>query len=688
MPALAQEAETGDAPAPDPVEVPSADPQQEESAAGDREIFTPADFARYAPRNALDMLREVPGFQIQGEDRERGLGTASGNILINGERFTSKSTSARDQLSRIPADSVVRIEIVDGATLDIPGLRGRVANIVSNTTGGGLAGQFRWQPQFSTGPANPRLTQGEVSVSGARGPVDFTIALANDNFYGGSQGDVTIVDALGVVDRRVNKEKGFSNSPRLSGVFRVGLGGDASATLNLSYNRHWFDQEEFEYRVGSALPRLSDAFDSSNRRREYEIGGEVVFGVGPGRLKLIALDTAQTSDFTTEALFLRAGQADAGTRFTRMSDEGERIGRAEYNWAMLGGDWQLSGEAAFNRLDQESALAVLDESGAFIDVPFPGASGGVREDRYQAVLSYGRVLTDRLSMQVTAGGEYSTIAQTGSAALSRTFKRPKGSLALAWAASDTLDLNLSLARKVGQLDFDDFLASVNLSDDNQNAGNNELRPEQSWDVELEATRDFGEWGSATLTGFARRITDFITIIPVGDAGGESRGNIDSAEAYGARLSATVQLVPMGFTGAKLDVEALWEESDLLDPVTGFSRRFDGDKYREIELELRQDVPGSDWAWGAEYRRTKFGNYYRVAEFGFDYRVPQFGAVYLEHKDVWGMTVKGRLGNLFDSGSLLRREVFAGPRSDGVLLFTEDRFRKIGLVAEFAVSGSF
>ena len=56
-------------------------------------VFTLTDFERFAPRNALDMLNRVPGFSIQGQDEEegRGLGQASTNVLINGQRLSSKS---------------------------------------------------------------------------------------------------------------------------------------------------------------------------------------------------------------------------------------------------------------------------------------------------------------------------------------------------------------------------------------------------------------------------------------------------------------------------------------------------------------------------------------------------------------------------------------------------------------------
>src|SRR5436190_23747117 len=76
-------------------------PTATESAQG-RRTYTPADFARFAPRNALDMLNNVPGFSIDAGDTERrGLGQATSNVLINGQRYSGKSTSVLTELQRI-----------------------------------------------------------------------------------------------------------------------------------------------------------------------------------------------------------------------------------------------------------------------------------------------------------------------------------------------------------------------------------------------------------------------------------------------------------------------------------------------------------------------------------------------------------------------------------------------------------
>src|SRR5690606_5787992 len=136
---------------------------------------------------------------------------------------------------------------------------------------------------------------------------------------------------------------------------------------------------------------------------------------------------------------------------------------------------------------------------------FPGATGGVTEDRYETILTHNRTLAKGLTLQLGGGGEYSKLVQTGPGGLTREFWRPKGSLTLGWTAMTGLDLSFKLARTVGQLSFGDFLASVDLAGENGNAGNARLVPEQAWEAEFEVKKNLRDWGSATLRLYARHI---------------------------------------------------------------------------------------------------------------------------------------------------------------------------------------
>ena len=685
--AWGQDGATGSAPPPDPVEVPPQ--EQPASNAAAREVYTPEDFARFAPRNALDLIEQVPGFNIdRGGGGGRGFGQAQENLLVNGERISSKSTSTADRLSRIAVENVVRIEVVDGATLDIPGLSGRVANII--VTRGGASGQFEWRPGFSLGESRLNPFEGEVSLTGALVGVDYTLALENRAFARGQRGPVVITDALGTTDIRENAQLDRFNRPSLSGAFAFEPAPGLAVNLNLSGGIEIYRARESEIRrQGQPLPDLSETYRTVSDEWFYEFGGDIAFALGPGQLKLIALEAFEHKDRTDRSLIVTDPLADSGSQFRRTADIGERIGRAEYGWGMWGADWQLSGEAAYNRLDQVGALFIYDPLVEdYVAIDFPEGAGGVREDRYEGLLSSGFPVTDTLTLQLIGGAEYSTIAQTGSNALSRSFLRPKGSVLAAWAPAEGLDVSLEIARRVGQLDFGDFLASVNLDRDQANAGNNRLRPQQSWELELEAAKDFGRWGSATLTLFDQYIEDLVLIVPV-DGGGAARGNIDSAHRYGAGLTGTLEMEPLGWRGAKLDARLAWENSRLDDPVTGFARRFDEIDPFDIELNLRHDVPETPFAWGARFRDRSRAANYRVTEIFFNYRPSTDFGVFVEHKDVAGMTARFDISNIPDGAYVLDRTVFSDRRGEDVpVLFTESRRRFAGPSVQLRLSGSF
>lgn len=61
----------------------------------------------------------------------------------------------------------------------------------------------------------------------------------------------------------------------------------------------------------------------------------------------------------------------------------------------------------------------------------------------------------------------------------------------------------------------DARASVDLNDGQANAGNPDLAPAQTWELEVEAVRDLGAYGSTTLRAYRQRIDDIVDTIPIG-----------------------------------------------------------------------------------------------------------------------------------------------------------------------------
>ncbi|ASP31767.1 hypothetical protein CHH26_12840 [Qipengyuania flava] len=667
------------------------DDQQPAPAAanGDAQVFEPAYFAQFAPRNALDMVDRIPGFSISGgnDQGQRGLGQATQNVIVNGERLSSKSESVRDQLRRIPATDVVRIEILDGNATSIPGLTGQVANVVY--TSNGASGQFEWTTGFRPHNTEAQLFGGEISVIGSSGALDYTVSLSNENNRFGADGPVSITDRDGaLIESQYSKLSGKFDNPKISTAFSYDFGGDVTANLNLSYGSDFFSRKEPETAIDSAgVTRTREALVEEDGP-EYELGGDIQFPFGPGSLKLILLERFERDNYSSSVIDrLSDDSPPRGFRFEQTNGAGERIGRLEYDWKLRGADWQLSGEAAFNRLDRRSRLFELAPGGEFVQLAFPQGNGGVTEDRYDASLSISRSLSSTLSVQVIGAMEFSTIEQTGFAANSRSFKRPKGSFAATWKPRDDFDISVTLAKRVSQLSFGDFLASVSLNNDNQNGGNNELVPYQSYNVEIEANKTFGAWGSLKLEARKAWFEDFIDWFPL-PGGGEARGNIGDADRLHLQANATINLDPLGFRGARVDLEVVKRDMNVIDPFTGLNRPFSYDQEGSFEIDFRHDIPGTDWAWGANLDHFDQAPYARRFEIGREWEGKVFGSLFIEHKDVLGLTVRARANNLLGARDYFQRTVFDGPRPEGAVRFEEYRSRRIGPIFRLTVSGDF
>ena len=119
--------------------VPSVAP---ESPTDGRVVYEPAFFATFAPQTALDMVRRVPGFSIDGGSDRRGFSGAAGNVLIDGARPSAKSQGLQEILDRIPAAQVARLELIRAASTGEASGQSVLVNVVRNAAAAGGSGTY------------------------------------------------------------------------------------------------------------------------------------------------------------------------------------------------------------------------------------------------------------------------------------------------------------------------------------------------------------------------------------------------------------------------------------------------------------------------------------------------------------------------------------------------------------------
>ena len=649
-----------------------------------------ADFSRFAPRTALDMVEKVPGFLIVSGTNggERGLGAATENVLINGERIANKSTDARTALARITASEVAYIDIVDGAGLNVPGLTGQVANIVlvAGAGSGGFTTTLRWQPEW-----RPRLDDnwlnGEISTTGKLGGTHVTLSLKNEARRQGHWGPERRFDGGGEL-LFIRDEIGRYNAdePRLSVALARTAANGNKWNFNLGGQLINLDERVDGTSVQPGAGTVREAFRFTEKERNFDIGGDYELGLGKGRLKLIGLYRFEHSPAIDSFIVDREPAGRSGERFKQTADESESILRSEYSWRTAGGtDWQVAIEGAYNKLDVDAEFARLESDGSFLPIAFDGEQTMVEEKRGEASLTWGRALADNLTAQLNLGAEYSELTSSGPGGLTRRFVRPKGKLALAWKVGAKTTINWHIQRRVDQLDFFDFASSVDVANNNGNIGNGKLVPPIVNRTELEFVQDMGRWGNASVAfayAYAQDLVDQIPLSPTT----EGRGNLPPAHLFRISSKATLLLDPLGWKGARINSDVTWRRNRVRDPLTSLWRdQSEGQEY-VVDVNLRHDIPGSNLAWGAGYFDERYSPNVRLNAIEHEYTGSAFVTAFIEHKNVAGFTVKASYRNLANQREGFDRTVFVD-RRNGPVAFSESRQRRFGRYIQLTVTGT-
>jgi hypothetical protein len=653
-----------------------------------RQTYLPSDFAQFAPRSALDLVKQVPGFSIDEGGGDRGFGQADTNVLINGRRISGKSNGPTQALERLALDSVVRLEILDGASLDIGGLSGQVVNVVT-ASGKDVSGRYRYSPRIRPTGSNSekRLREFSIALTGGSDNSEWTLSVANQQRDFGESGTEIVRDAEdAVTDQRFERSRTLFDKPSVSGSYSIETASGSVFNVVGEVNGMYSDKTEVSERLARTSEANTRTLNQSEDEYNFEIGVDYDMAFGAGRLKLLGLHRFESSP-TEDRTRIAAVNGDLeGSVFQRQADEAESIVRAEFAFTALDSQWRWSLEGTENYLDIDSQLDSLDAQGALSPVDFDGASARVEETRAESTLNVSKQLNEQVTLQATLGAEYSEIRQSGSSDVTRDFVRPKGFVAINYKPTDTLFLSAKLERVVGQLSFFDFIATIDVNQGRENVRNVDLVPPQGWNLNVEAQQSLGNIGNLTLNLFYEDAEDIVDRIPI-EGGGQAPGNIDTAQLYGGFLDATLLSDAVLWKGARADVSLGYMNSEVTDPILGTSRRISGEFYKSYSLALRQDFQGTAWAMGASVDYDESTPSVRIDEVSFYNKSRGTANVYVENKDVMGLTVRANIWNLLGAENRFRRTVYADRLASDVL-FSERRSRRFGFSYTLTIEGAF
>lgn len=627
-------------------------------------VFEAAYFAGVQLNSAMDMIERVPGFSFDDGDNVRGLGGTAANVLIDGRRPASKSDPMQDTLRRIPASQVLRLELIRGGApgIDMQGAP-VVVNVVRVPGAGGnttFAVATGWYQDGRTTPA--MRFEGARPLSNDR-RFEWSSLIYNFLDDGAGEGPRQRYGATGALIR-----DGYSDETAggRGGTFSVGWqqnlgGGRLALNSRLQLEDFEFSLEDAVFAPTPGSLWVNDDYSQANG--EIGVNWQRPFGE-QWRLEAVGIQRLRGSDFVTDF----TNGVDDG-QFTEDATSGESIGRLTLRHTRTP-TWSLEGgaEIAFNFL--ESATTYTDNG---VPVVLPASDVRVEELRGELFGSSTWRASPQLSLELGMRAEVSTITQTGSTDLERSFFYPKPRALLTWTPNERNQFRLRLERELGQLDFGEFVSSAAFSTGVVTAGNAELEPEKTWAAELAWERSFWDGGSLVLSLAHDEITDATDRAPIFAPTGifDAPGNIGDGSSDSLEVNLTLPLARLGLPGARLRAELEWSVSEVRDPTTGELRRISGQEPFEGELNFTQDLPRWNLQWGGNAYLGFTETYYRFDTVETIELEPWFN-LFAEWRYRPDLSVRVELQNLSGRNFIREREVYAGPRDVSPVAFREVR----------------
>lgn len=618
------------------------------------EFFTAA-----RPATAMDMINRLPGFSFDGGDGSRGFSGNSGNVLIDGKRPTSKTDGLSAVLSRIVSGDVERIDVIHGSTAGID-MQGKsvMANLVRKETPSTNIVALANETFFVTGRAIPGAA---LQYSHTEGERSYDLSVRRDPKYNDDMGEarITNIDPTGMAAATEETRRGSGGNIGLNGAIKTPLaGGDfgANATVNQS---EFSSGTLYDYAAGP------QNYASTSRNQNGEVGASYELPLGK---TVLGVELLQRLGHSVSTQLLDDSGADE--RFSSLRDTGESITRFTLRQplspsvALEGG-----GEVAYNFLRGRS----LYTQGGTVQV-LPSSDVNVSERRGEAFIQASWQLDKSLMLDAGVRAEYSTISESGDAALTRSFFYPKPRAVLTWNMDDHSLVRLRVEHRLGQLNFGDFISSANLTQGNVTAGNPDLRPDQRWQYELAYEFHFWDQGALTVGLVHQDIDNLLDLKPLSDATSQLfdvRGNIGSGRSDTLSVRATL---PTGrlldlLAGARLNIAGDWRDSAVTDPLTGLRRRFAYEEATSYSVNFTQDLEALRSTWAVYYYNgyKEIGS--RLAENDVFLGNPQVNLAWAYQPSA-KLNFNFQITNILISSHTRISDYFSGPRNISPLLNRE------------------
>jgi hypothetical protein len=647
-------------------------------------IYETEFFSQYSPQNALDMVNRLPGFSFDQGSNERGFGGNAGNVLIDGARPTSKSGGLSEALMRIPADQVVRIEILRGGNSagETAG-QSIVANVIRAT--GSTSGTWDFTSEGNIGSApSPRL-QASLTTQLGQWQTSFSTTIAQWQPH--RSAEINNYDAD--MSMTSNEKEGYIETQKWINVTGEGSRELSGGKLNLNgyvYSHIWLrDSEQDIYStVGQTQVNSSKALIQDNRATTIELGADWDKSYDHWKLRILGLgmltDVVADNNFTT----FNTAQTNFNSHDIQDSRKTELVSRltlAKIDNSSFKPEFGF--ELANNKLDssldkfQNGELQVSQDNDKVV----------VEEMRGELFANFVYQANDDLTLEGGLTAEYSQIEVDSVNSQKQDFSFIKPRISSTYKFNDQTQLSVELARSVGQLNFGDFATSNEAFDGITNTGNSDLMPDKTTELSASYDWSFSERGSFKFKVFHQWRKDILEQVVIGENNNGDLayglGNAGSARFWGINTDINLPLDFL-FSDSILEISHNYQGSDFYDSIINENRNINNYVPNALSMSFRQDFIAHELAWGLDYIASTLNKSYRVNEVQTLEQAKRYG-FFIESTQFLGMKMNL---TVYNSSEQIRSRFFYQGDRNGLFNGSQEAQRKKNPVVVLKFSGRF
>jgi hypothetical protein len=606
---------------------------------------------------------------FDGGDSARGFSGTAGNVVIDGQRPTTKADLG-NTLSNINAGQIDHLELITGGApgIDMHGHR-QIVNVIRKKDA---------KPSISV--------MGIYRNLDGRANAGVLLFTFNDN-RGGRSTDVT-ADVFNFFDNGAQNARRVTTDSSGASVMNIRQhAGGAGLESQASHSEPLFGGKiTFNGTYNPSIYRnTSDYVQDGDTAHEHfmdkdmpsEIGGQYERKFSHGLDLNLNLLRRYERDHITDIYIDSTGESD----YLALSRSRENILNGRLIWQKNDKlTFSVGTESAFNRLDRATLISLATDT--------LNDTVRVEENRTESFVSGNWKATSKLNFEGELKVETSTISVPG-ADRSDSFVYYKPRFQAVYALSNATKISWKTLRQVDQLSFGGFAASVQLDTSHVTLGNSALVPQKDWLNTLIIEHTFWEKGAVSLAFEHYDYQDTSDFIAVFDGATPytANGNIGKAQGDFVHLKLDTPLDRFKVPHGTFSLEWIYRNTRVKDPITGDERHISGVEPHIYSASFSQEFPTSRTSWGVDVSSAGKDRNYLANEIDDAFFDP-WTQVWFQYKTPSKVTFKVMLKNPLNLRFTQDRWVYTGLRGASQLDYRQHTTSKIPPVLEVRLKKDF